>query len=146
MGSEAKQLGECAMNSPKYFVAVFGDPQPPDRDLIESGHHYHPKCRAAHQATAVGDVLLLYCTGTYPKRQWTVPGIGVVLGIDENSVIYRLLPLKHPIPKARMDAALEQNDAKSFGQIRFDTYWFFEISAKSFAEIVKNQEINWPNI
>ena len=117
------------MNSPRCFVCVFGDPQPPGKDLVESGVH-HPKLGYAVH-TSPGDILLLYCTGSYPRHPWSVPGIGVVLGIDQESISYRWIPTRQPIPKSQIDAAFEPNDRNKFKNIRFDTHWLFEISLKS---------------
>lgn len=132
------------MNSPTCFVCVFGDPQPPGKDLVESGVH-HPKSGYALHVNP-GDILLLYCTGSYPKHPWSVPGIGIVLNADQQSIKYRWLPMRHPIPKSRMDAAFEPDDKGKFNNIRFDNYWLFQISLKSLAGTVANQEIDWPSV
>ncbi len=91
-------------------------------------------------------MLLLYCTGNYPKHPWSVPGVGIVLGADQQSIKYRWLPMRQPIPKSRMDAAFESSDKDKFSNIRFDTHWLFEISLKSFADTVADYEIDWPSV
>jgi len=45
-----------------------------------------------------------------------------------------------------MDAAFETNDKGKFSNIRFDSHWLFEISRKSFADTVANQEIDWLSV
>jgi hypothetical protein len=79
------------MKSPKYFVAVFGDPQQPGKSLVESCQ-YDPDPKYAPFPTEPGDVMLLYCTGSYPQRYMEVAGVGVVLSADMEWIRYRWLP------------------------------------------------------
>lgn len=65
------------MNRPKYHIAVFGNPVPPEKDLVESGF-YHPDVKYTPCNTQPGDILLLYCTGSYSEHAMTVPGVGIV--------------------------------------------------------------------
>ncbi len=133
------------MNTPKCYVAVFGDPQQPNKSLVESGE-YDPDPKYAPFPTAPGDLLLLYCTNSYPGRAKQIVGIGVVLATDNHWVTYRWLPFKHPIPKSRFDAGFDQVDRQKFGNIWMSSHWLFEISLKSFSDTVLNQEIDWPNV
>jgi hypothetical protein len=132
------------MNSPKCFVAVFGEPQP-GKSRVESGE-YNPAPQYAPFPTEAGDLMLLYCTGSYPQRFMQIAGIGVVLSTDREWVKYRWLPFKEPIAKSRMDTAFEPADLKKFGNIRLSSHWLFEISLKSFSDTVLNQEIDWPKV
>jgi hypothetical protein len=133
------------MNSPKFFVAVFGDPQQPRKSLVESGE-YDPDPRYAPFPTGPGDLMLLYCTSSYPGRSMQIPGIGVVLSTDSKWVRYRYLPFIQPIPKSRIDSAFDPADLDKFKNIRFSSHWLFEISRNSFANTVANQQIDWPNV
>src|ERR1035438_8327465 len=99
------------MNTPKCFVAVFGDPQQPNKSLVESGE-YDPDPRYAPFPSGPGDLMLLYCTGSYPGRPMQIAGIGVVLSADSNWVRYRWLPFKDAIPKARIDRSEERRVGK----------------------------------
>ena len=90
------------MFSPTYFFALFGDPNPPEKDTIESGL-YHPHPDTAPFPTKPGDVLLLYCAASYQKYPLQIPGIGVILKLDEKVINYRYLPFAEPIPKYRID-------------------------------------------
>ncbi len=130
------------MNNPKYFVAVFGDPQQPNKSLVESGE-YDPDPRYAPFSPKPGDVMLLYCTGSYLQRFMQVPGVGVVLGTDMQWIKYRWLPFKEAIPKARIDTAFEAADLAKFGNIRFSSHWLFEISAGSFSATIADQQVEW---
>lgn len=133
------------MNSPKCFVAIFGDPQPPRKNRVESGE-YHPDPQYAPFPTDSGDFILLYCTGSYPQRFMQIAGIGVVLSTDSESVKYRWLPFKEPIPKSQIDVAFEPADLKRFGNIRLSSHWLFEISLKSFCDTVASQKVDWPDV
>jgi hypothetical protein len=73
------------LTHPRYFVAVFGDPQPPHKDVVESGVYY-PNAKYAPFPVEPGDVMLPYCTGSYAQHQIEVPGLGVVLSTDNQSV------------------------------------------------------------
>jgi hypothetical protein len=97
------------MNTPKYHIAVFGDPKPPDKDAIESGI-YHPDMKFAPFRTDPGDFLLLYCTGSYADHAMSVPGIGVVLKTVGTEIWYRYLPLREVASKYELDAKLERAD------------------------------------
>jgi len=133
------------MNSPMYFVAVFGDPQQPNKSLVESGE-YNPDPQYAPFPTKPGDVMLLYCTGSYPQRFMQIPGIGIVLSTDRQWIKYRWLPFKEAIPKSRIDKAFEPTDLVKFDNIRFSSHWLFEISRLSFSGTIANQEVDWDKL
>lgn len=127
----------------KYFLAVFGDPKPPGKDTVESGT-YHPNPEQAPFPTKPGDVLLLYCTGGYPKHAMEAPGIGIVLAADRETVHYRYLPLSPSIPIDRIRQSLTASDVSKFKNIRFDVFWLFEISRESFVAVMDQHTITWP--
>jgi hypothetical protein len=133
------------MSTPKLFVAVFGDPQQPNKSLVEAGE-YDPDPKYAPFPCRPGDLILLYCTSSYMGRPMQIAGIGVVLSSDRNWVRYRWLPFKQAIPKSRIDAGFEPPDLQKFGNIRFASHWLFEISLKSFSDTIANQEIDWAHL
>ncbi len=133
------------MNGPKYFVAVFGDPQQPNKSLVDSGT-YDPDPRYAPFPTNPGDVMLLYCTGSYPNRSMQIPGVGIVLSTDREWIRYRWLPLKGAIPKSQMDGAFEPADLEKLSNIRFSSHWLFEISQRSFSSTISSQNVDWGNL
>jgi hypothetical protein len=130
------------MSSPKYFVAVFGDPQQPNKSLVESGQ-YDPDPKYAPFPTRPGDIMVLYCTGGYPQRFMQIPGIGVVLSTDTQWIRYRWLQFKEAIPKSRIDGAFEPQDVEKFKNIRFSSHWLFEISQTSFSRTIADQDVDW---
>ena len=73
------------MTSPRYFVAVFGDPgDPPEKDPVESGT-YVPDLKYQIPVRQ-GDVMLLYCTEAYPGFPRQVPGVGTMLRVNVDSI------------------------------------------------------------
>jgi len=131
------------MSSPKYFFAMFGDPGPPEKDTIESGV-YHPHPKSAPFPPRPGDILLLYCSGSYSQYPMQVPGLGVVLQVDNETVRYRYLPLSNPVSKERIERGFLPNDVSRFKNRRFYTFWLFEVSRESFVRTVGDQPIVWP--
>jgi hypothetical protein len=141
LGSEKTPI----VTDPRYFIAVFGAPQPPQKDLVESGL-YHPATKFAPFPVARGDVMLLYCTSGYTEHYMEAPGIGIALDIDDECIKYRWLPFAQPISKAAIDSLLESEDRAKFGNIRFDAFWLFEISPSSFSRIAVGRMIAWEGL
>lgn len=131
------------MEKPTYYVVVFGNPNPPDKDRVESGR-YHLGIRKTAIPGEIGDILLPYCTGSYLEHFMSIPGVGIVVAKDEEAVHYRYLPLSHPISKDRIDSTFTENDKAKFSNIRFDSFWMFEISAESFRACLGETPITWP--
>jgi len=131
------------MDDTKYFFAMFGDPTPPLKDAVESGV-YHPNPKFAPFAPEVGDILLAYCTESYVGYPMKCPGIGVVLGKTDERIIYRYLPLDHPVYKDDFVKSLTQDEQRKFKLRRFSTHWLFEISKSSFTKALAGVTIDWP--
>jgi hypothetical protein len=131
------------MRSPRYFFAMFGNPKPPGKDTVESGI-YHPDPKYAPFRTNPGDVLLLYCAGTYREYPMRAPGLGVVLQTDHQSVQYRYLLFSVPILKKGIEQEFDPSDADKFRNRRFAGFWLFQISRESFTRAVGDRGIKWP--
>jgi len=131
------------MQSPCHYVALFGDPNPPQKDAVESGI-YHPHPSTAPFRTNPGDVLLLYCAASYHGHEMDCPGIGIVLACDSLAITYRSIPFETAIPKHKMDSAFTADDSTKFRYVRFNTFWLFEIAQESFARTVNGQRLHWP--
>ena len=112
---------------------------------MESGE-YRPIAKHTLSNIQAGDLMLLYCTSSYPGQSMKIPGIGVVLGTGAESVEYRWLPFKDPIAESCIDKGFSDSDRKKFGDRRFSTRQLFEISSRSFSDTVANREIDWPGI
>lgn len=129
------------MNKPRYFIAVFGDPQP-NKDPVDSGV-YTPDPKYAPFPAKAGDVMLLYCTASYTAYPMQVPGIGVVLAVDRDHIEHRWIPFAQPIKKSIFGANLDPGDAAKMRDIRFSSRWLFEISQQSFSKTVGDQVTAW---
>jgi hypothetical protein len=100
------------MKKPTYYVAVFGKPEPPDKDTVDSGR-YHLGRRGADTPGERGDILLLYCTAGYADNSVSVPGIGIVLTKTKESIFFRYLPFTSPISKDQIDKTFTDEDRKN---------------------------------
>ena len=129
------------MNKPRYFISVFGNPQP-GKDAVESGI-YHPSPKDAPFPAEPADYLILYCTAGYPAHAMQIPGIGIVLSVGDQQIVYRWIPFAKPTPKQDIDGSLDPDDAAKLRDIRFDAHWLFEISRRSFSKIVGGRAIRW---
>jgi len=131
------------MKKPTYYVAVFGKPEPPDKDPVDSGRYYLG-IRGTDTPGERGDILLLYSTTSYADNIMSVTGIGIVLTRTKESIFYRYLPFTSPIPKDQIDKVFTDEDRIKFTNIRFNTYWLFDISHESFRNATRGLIINWP--
>lgn len=131
------------MKKPKYYFMVFGNPRPPGKDRIESGI-YHPDVKFAPFPTEPGDIVLLYCTTSYSGHEMRVPGIGIVVGTETSQINYRYLPLTETISKHELDLKLEPKDKRKLSNIRFSSHWLFQISKRTFLNVLGGRGILWP--
>jgi hypothetical protein len=131
------------MKDPTYYVAVFGNPQPPEKDVVESGR-YHLGIRGTDIPGERGDVMLLYCTGGYREHFMSAPRLGIILTKDKDSVYYRYLPLAAPISKDQIDLTFTDEDKRKFSNIRFSTFWMFPVTAESFRNCLGETPVKWP--
>ena len=131
------------MKKPTYYVAVFGKPEPPDKDTVDSGRYYLG-IRGTATPGERGDILLLYSTTSYADNFMSVTGIGIVLTRTKESIFYRYLPFISPIPKDQIDKVFTDEDRIKFTNIGFNTYWLFDISHESFRNATRGLIIDWP--
>ena len=131
------------MKKPSYFLAVFGKPEPPDKDPVDSGRYYLG-IRGTDTPGERGDILLLYCTASHVENFMSVPGIGIVLTKTKDSIFYRYLPFSSPISKDHLDKTFTDEDRGKFTNIKFNTYWLFDISHESFSNAIRGSIIDWP--
>lgn len=87
--------------------------------------------------------MLLYCTGSYGKYDKQVPGVGVVLRSDDIHIEYRWLPFAEPISKTIMDRQLDPEDANRMKNIWMASHWLFEISERSFSNVIGDRAVAW---
>lgn len=120
------------MKEPRFYLAVFGNPFLPGHVTVEEGHFGVDA--GWPSGIAPGDLVLLYCTGTYVRYAKCVPGVGVVEAVDHarQSITYDYEALSRPVSLEELRFAFEGSDAFKLGNIRFNNHWLFEISAESF--------------
>jgi hypothetical protein len=131
------------MKKPAYYVAVFGKSGPPDKDTVDSGR-YPLGIRGSDTPGERGDILLLYCTDSHEDTAGCVPGIGVVLTKNKESIYYRYLPFVYPLSKYQIEKTFTDEDMEKLTGMRINNYWLFEISNESFGNTTKGILINWP--
>jgi len=131
------------MKKPAYYLAVFGKPDPPDKDTVDSGRYYLG-IRGTDTPGERGDIILLCCTSSYSEDTIIAPGIGIVLTKNKESIFYRYLPFSSPISKDKIDETFTGEDRKKLSSIKFNTYWLFDISSESFSNATRGVFINWP--
>jgi len=131
------------MKRPMYYVAVFGKPDPPDKDTVDSGR-YPLGIRGADTPGERGDILLLCCSDSHEGSSGIVSGIGVVLTKNREAIYYRYLPFSSPLSRDQMERTFTDQDREKLNEIRFNTYWLFEISNESFINATRGVVIDWP--
>ena len=84
------------------------------------------------------DHVLLYCTESYRLYSKSVPGVGVVKGVDHENhrffFEYRRLDKRVPLEEVRL--ALHPDDRVKLANIRFDSFWLFPIKPRSYRNVV----------
>ena len=128
---------------PHSYIAVFGDPHALGHVHVEDGGYGH---RNQPAELAPGDMLLLYCTGTYTRYPRSVPGIGMVTTVDkaDKHFAYEYLPFRRALPLELLRFRMLGPDQDKLANIRFDTYWFFRIANESFAAVMQGALLGKP--
>jgi hypothetical protein len=128
------------VEQPKYFVVVFGDPEP-GLDHVESGR-YAAKENAPRVGVEPGDLLLLYCTEKYRKYPMRVPGMGIAVHSSNTHLDYRWLGFTAPILRAELLNKLDEDDRVKMGQLGMNTRRVFEISQSSFGKVIAGRVLS----
>ena len=120
----------------RYFLAVFGDPTLPDHVTVEEGHFGVSAGWPVELAKS--DRVLLYCTQSYRLYSKSVPGVGVVEGVDHENhrffFEYRRLDKRVPLEELRL--AFHPDARVKLANIRFDSFWLFPIKPRSYRNVV----------
>ncbi|MEW6721592.1 MAG: hypothetical protein AB1346_14190 [Thermodesulfobacteriota bacterium] len=129
------------MKGPGYFMAVFGTPEPPDKDSVDSGRFFLGQ-RGADTPGERGDLMLLVHSAD-DDRFMTATGVGVILTKTGGFIFYRYLPFSSPIPGSRLEEAFDKNDANTLKGIRPNSYWLFDLSGESFRNAAGGSSVDW---
>jgi len=132
-----------SMKKPTYYVAVFGKPEPPDKDTADSGRFYLG-LRGTDTPGERGDIMLLYSAAGNEENMMSAAGAGIVLTKTKDSIYYRYLPFSSSISNDQLDNAFTEEDRNKLISIRSNTYWLFDISQESFSNATRGVLINWP--
>ena len=131
--------------TPKYFIAAFGEQYAGKHPV--NGWEY-PLGRLSNRYSYVnkGDIMLLYCTGSYIGYDMEAPAIGILIDtqiVDEGyTLYYRYLPLDQPIQRDTINASLDPKERNYF--INPGANFIFEIKNTSFQRALKDRHIIWP--
>jgi len=131
--------------TPKYFIAAFGE-------KYASAHPVHggeyPLGRLSNRYSYImkGDVMLLYCTGSYVGHYMEAPAVGVIVDTEtsakEYTLHYRYLQLSEPVPRDTINSSIGAVEKDYF--INPGANFIFEIASTSFQATLKGRYINWP--
>lgn len=118
------------------YFAVFGNPNLPGHVTVEEGRF--GVNAGWPDGIAPGDLVLLYCTGSYERYPKSAPGIGVVTAVDHarQSFRYDYEPLSRAVALQDLRFLFEPRDAARLANIRFNNHWLFEIAPESFGRAV----------
>jgi len=131
------------MKEPKHFLAVFGNPEQPDKDPVDSGRFYLGQ-RGTDTPGDRGDLMLLYCAASDEKYFMSAPGIGIILTKTKEFIFYRYLPISSPIAKDHIEKTFADDDLNKLKSVKSNTYWLFDISDESFRKATSGVSIKWP--
>lgn len=120
----------------RFYLAVFGNPTTPGHVTVEEGRF--GVLSGWPIDLAEGDRVLLYCTGGYALYPKSVPGVGVVEEVDHDNrrFFYDYRRLERPVPLDELRLAFQPDDRAKLANIRFDSFWLFEIARKSYRNAV----------
>ena len=132
---------ELAQRKPRYFFAVFGDPNTGKPKVDDSSYPHKGYIGSLHMMP--GDVMLLYCTLPYTEHSMEAPGIGIVMGTTEERVSYQYFPFDQSVGWDTIKSTLKNYENRL--QVLWSRgNWLFEIDSISFREALKGRQINWP--
>jgi hypothetical protein len=131
--------------TPKYFIAVFGEKYA-DKDPVDGGHYPLGRLSNKYSYIVKGDVMLLYCTGSYLGHDMEAPAIAIVVDTQTSeegyTLQYRYLPLDQPVPRYSINESLEEEEKNYF--VNPGANFIFEVANTSFRKLLKDRYINWP--
>lgn len=132
---------------PNYFIAVFGDTHRATYP-VEGGVYGHDANYVTSSRITPGDVILLYCCGTYTGHDNEIPGFGILTSIRNNGdgFNYQYLPFCQPINVDWNTMKLNMPELAPPG----NRIWHYkgnflrQISSSSFRATVAGRQVDWP--
>ena len=133
-------------HTPNYFFIVFGGAHC-EAHPVEGGVYGHDANFITSSGIAVGDVVLLYCCGTYPEHYNEIPGLGIVTSIKtDDGIHYQYFPLCHPIPVNWDTMKVTIPELAPPGNRNWSLKGNFlrKISSSSFRATIAGRQVDWP--
>jgi hypothetical protein len=124
--------------SPRCYFAVYADPTSLGHVTIEGGKFGN---RNMPKNMAPGDMVLNYCTSSYPNYAKSVPGIGIITAVDHDNrdYWYDWLPFEEPVPLDFVRFVVTDDDRTHIANIRRE--WLFQISRESFRSVMQGAKL-----
>jgi hypothetical protein len=131
--------------TPNYFFVVFGRAHCATHP-VEGGVYGHDANFISGSGIVAGDVMLLYCCGTYPGHNDEVPGLGIVTSIITEGIQYQYFPLCHPIPVDWDTMKVTIPELSPLGNRNWTLKGNFlrKISSSSFRAAIVGRQVDWP--
>jgi len=125
-------------DSPRCYFAVYADPDLPGHVSIEGGRFGN---RAMPKNMGVGDMVLLYCTSSYPGHSNSVPGIGLVTAVNHvvKGFWYDYVAFEQAIPLEFIRFAMTKDDQARLANMWHD--FLFQISRASFRTVTQSAKL-----
>ena len=118
----------------RFFFTVFG-PAYAITSPVNGGVYPHQHPYVCNLDVQEGELMLLYCTKSYPGHCREAPGIGLVTGVQCNGsreiIKYQFFPFRIPVKLGTLRQTVPELGKRVLSS---KGNWVFEICSKSFAE------------
>lgn len=131
---------------PNYFFVVFGETHRGTHP-VDGGVYGHDTNYITSSGIQAGDVMLLYCCGTYSGHNDEIPGIGIVTSIKtDDGILYHYLPLCHPISVDwdKMKVTIPELESPGNRKWYLKGNFLRKISSGSFRATIAGRQVDWP--
>ncbi len=134
---------------PRYFLITFGAAHAAEHP-VEGGVYPHEKGFVSSSGIVAGDVMLLYCAGSFNGHNNEFPGLGVVtsteIGSEKESIYYQYFPLCHPISVDwdTMKVTIPELAPPGNRIWRYRGNWLRQIASSSFRAAIAGRQVDWP--
>ena len=125
-------------DSPRCYFAVYADPTTPGHVTVEGGRFGN---RNMPPNMAPGDMVLLYCTSTYPGYAKSVPGMGLVTAVDHDMRDFwdDYMPFVEPVPLEFVRFVVTDGDRTHLANMRHE--WLFQVSREGFRAVMQGAKL-----
>jgi len=134
------------LRKPNYYFTVFGGAHEKTHP-VDGGVYGHSLSYISGSGISIGDIMLLYCCGTYSKYSDEIPGIGIITKVGkEDFIYYQYLPLCHPINVDWDIMSKHITELADSGKRiwHYQGNFLRQISSSSFRAAIAGRPIDWP--